>query len=581
LVTTVRENPPAAAWSRFGIFLPLLLTATVYLPSTLTPAVIDYDEGNYSQVALQMISRGDWVTPYNNGVRFLEKPPLMYWITALSFRAFGVNEFALRLPSALAVIALVGVVTLFARRAAGERAAVMAGLCAAFCVGTFLFTREALHDVWLVLFVTLALYAFLEWHQSPLPSLGPALLFYASLAGAVMTKSLVGVAFPVGIVALFYAVSRSRPAWRRLHLLPGSLLFLLLAAPWHYLAAVRNPGFLRSFFLNEQLLRFLGRHDPPVLWSMPLLTFWALIPIWFFPWAAFLPAVMATIRRPEDDRQRTLSTLALAWVVVILGFFSVSDRLEHYAFPVLPALALLVGSALSGTGGELATRWGFRGLAILGALLLVAAVAAGVWLAVGGYGLASATARTHVIAETDFSILADMPPRVLSGLVLPAAVTVVALAVGFLVALWFEARSRRFSAVLTLTVVMILVCGLAQWSLTICEDLISSRQFGLEVARAAHPGDHVVVVGDYESANSLRFYEPLPLEVYDGVAYALIPGMRYPDAPRIVLTEEEFQALWGGEGRVFALVPKARQGDLKLGGVEMREVLDRVLVRNR
>ena len=569
------------AWSKPAALLPMVLTAIVYLSSTTSRAVIDYDEGHYSQVALQMIERGDWVTPYANGVRFLEKPPLLYWLTAVSFRVFGVNEFALRLPTALAVIVLVWVVTLIARRASGERAAIIAGLCTACSAGTYLFTRETLHDIWLVLFLTLAMYAFLEWYLDPLRSLRRALLFYAALAGAVMCKSLIGVAFPVGIVAVFFLLSREWPKWCTLHVLPGSLLFLMLALPWHWLAAIRNRDFLHSFFVNEQFLRFLNKHEPPVLWSMPLLAFWALVLIWFFPWTAFLPAAFAASRKPADNGQRTLVKLALAWLGVILGFFSISTRLEHYAFPVLPALSLLVGVALSRTDDSRAVKWAFRGLAVLGVVVLAAGMGAGIWLIVAGHGFRNtAVGRPGILYETDFSILADIPTAILRNLLKPAAVTVVSLTIGFLAALWLETHRRRMQAVMSLTAVMMVVCGMIHWSLIICEDLISSKKFALAVAREARPGDHLVVVGDYESANSLNFYEPLHVEVVDGTAYALIPGMKYQDAPRVVLTQQEFETAWRSRRRVYALMPKARLSELKLGGAEMLEVLDRVLIRN-
>lgn len=576
------ETPSGRGWSSRPALFPLALTAIVYLSSSGNRAVIDYDEGHYSQVALQMAKRGDWITPYANGVRYLEKPPLMYWVTAASFRVFGANEFALRLPTALAVIALVWLVSLTAGRASGPQAAIIAGLGTAFSVGTYLFTREALHDIWLVLFITLAMFAFLEWYRDPLHPRRHALLFYAALAGAAMTKSLLGVAFPVGIVAVFFLLSREWPKWRTLHALPGSLLFLVLAVPWHWLAAIRNQGFLFDFFVNEQVLRFLGKHDPPVLWSLPLLTFWALILVWFFPWTAFLPAAFAAIRAPASGGARALATLALAWAGVVLGFFSISDRLEHYAFPMLPALALLVGMALSRTDDGAVVRWAFRGLAILGVAVLAAGLGAGLWFVAAGPGFATApAARTHVLSTTDFSILAEMPAALLGSLLKPAAVTIVSLAFGFLAALWFEAQGRRMRAVMAVTAVMVVVCGMTEWSLTMCEDFISSKKFAFAVAREARPGDHLVVVGDYESANSLNFYQPLHVEVCDGVAYALTPGLKYKDAPRVVLTREEFQALWRGGGRVFALVPKARLGELRLGGVAMLEVLDRVLVRNR
>jgi 4-amino-4-deoxy-L-arabinose transferase-like glycosyltransferase len=564
-----------------AVLLPMLLAAIVYLASTTSRGVIDYDEGHYSQVAQQMVERGDWVTPYANGVRFLEKPPLLYWLTAASFRIFGRNEFALRLPTALAVIALVWVVTLIARRASGERAAIIAGLCTAFSAGTYLFTRETLHDIWLVLFVTLAMYAFLEWYLDPMHSLRRALLFYAALAGAVMCKSLVGVAFPVGIVVVFFLLAREQPKWRTLHVLPGSLLFLLLTVPWHWLAAFRNQGFLYSFFVNEQFLRFFGKHDPPVLWSVPLLAFWALVLVWFFPWTAFLPAALAASRKPADSSERTLVKLTLAWVGVILGFFSISARLEHYAFPVLPALSLLVGAALGRTGDGRTVKRAFRGLAVLGVVVLAIGLGAGIWFVTAGHRFSNAAGvRTGIIYETDFSILADMPAAILWNLIKPAAVTIVSLTIGFLVALWFETRRRRMQAVMSVAAAMMVVCGMIHWSLIICEDLISSKKLALAVARQARPGDHLVVVGDYESANSLNFYEPLRVEVFDGVAYALIPGMKYQNAARIILTQPEFEETWRSGSRVFALVPKARLGQLKLGGAEVLEVLDRVLIRN-
>lgn len=571
-----------ATWNRISVLLPLLLTAVIYLSSAANRAVIDYDEGYYSQVALQMVERGDWVTPYANGVRFLEKPPLMYWVTAASFRIFGVSEFALRLPTALGVIALVWVVTQMARRASGTSTAIIAGLCTACSVGTFLFTRESLHDIWLVLFVTLALYAFLEWYLDPRHSLGRALVFYAALAGAVMTKSLIGVAFPVGIVAVFFLLAREWPRWRTLHLVPGSFLFLLLAVPWHWLAAVRNEGFLQSFFVNEQFLRFFGRHDPPILWSVPLLTFWALILLWFFPWTAFLPAAFAASRKPGSAGEGSLVRLVLAWLIVVLGFYTISARLEHYAFPVLPALSLLVGLGLGRTDDNRAVKWGFRGLAILGAAILTTGLGAILWLVVAGHGLVNdAGVRTGVVYETDFSIMAEMPAAIRQELLKPAAVTLLSMAIGFLVALRLETRRRRIQAVISIAAVMAVICGMVQWSLGICEDMISSKKFALAVGREARPGDHLVVVGDFESANSLSFYQPLRVEVFDGVAYSLIPGMKFRDAPRIILNAREFESLWRGGERVFALVPRSRLSELKLGGAEMLQVMDRVLVRNR
>ncbi len=561
------------------MLLPVFLAAAVYLLSTTDRGIIDYDEGYYAQAAKGMAESGNWVTPYVNGVRFLEKPPFLYWLTAASFKIFGINEFALRLPTALAVIALVCIMMGIGRRVGDDRTAFIAGLSTAFSAGTYIFTRETLHDVWLVLFVALAMYGFVEWHSDPLHSRRPALLFYCATAGAFMCKSLVGIAFPLGIAAVFLLLSREMPRWRTLHLLPGSLLFLLLTVPWHWLAAAQNKGFLNFFFVGEQLLRFLGKREPPVLWSIPLFTFWALILVWLFPWTAFLPSAIAESCRAKDQKQRTLGNLAAAWAGVILLFFSVSNRLEHYAFPALPALSLFVAGVLSKNESKW-TLWAFRGLAILGILLVLLGTGAGLWFLTGHGFPATSTGPTGRLNETDFSILAEMPPAILWNLLKPATATVAAFGIGFLAALWFEIHHRRIQAVICLAAVMVVVYGAIHWSFRICEDLISSKKFALAVAREGRPGDRLVVLDDYESANSLSFYQPLPVEVCEGIAYALIPGLKYSDAPKIVLSRQEFQAAWLSSRRVFALVPETKIGQLNPRGTEIMHILHRVLVKN-
>jgi hypothetical protein len=214
-------------------------------------------------------------------------------------------------------------------------------------------------------------------------------------------------------------------------------------------------------------------------------------------------------------------------------------------------------------------------------LALSIGTGASIWIAVGHGFQFSSSGPTNRLAETDFSIMADMPPAILVNLLKPAALTIISMVIGFLAALRFEMRHLRMHAVMSVAAVMMVVCGMTQWSLNICEDLISSKKFAVAIARDARPGDRLVVVDDYESANSLNFYEPLRVEVLDGTAYALLPGMRYPDAPQIILKEKEFQKAWRSTRRIFALVPKTRLSELDLRGIEMIRVFHRVLLRNR
>jgi hypothetical protein len=423
------------------------------------------------------------------------------------------------------------------------------------------------------------MYGFVAWHTDPTHPRRHALLFYAATAGAFLCKSLIGLAFPVGIVAVFFLIIRERPKWRSLYVLQGTLLFLVLSVPWHWLAAAENPGFLEFFFLKEQILRFLGKREPPVLWSLPLATFWALIPVWMFPWTAFLPAAFAEIRRAGDRNRRTLCVLALSWAGVILGFFSVSNRLEHYAFPAFPALSLFIADTLS-RGENRWIRWAFRGLAVFAVLALVAGIAIGTWMGTGHDLGAVSSGPTNRLDETDFSILAEMPPAVLSGLLKPAGATILALCFGFYAALWNEKRRKRIQAVFCLAATMMVICVAIHWSLHVCEDLISSKKFAEILAKEAHAGDRIVVMDDYESANSLSFYQPLPVEICDGIAYALVPGMQYPDAPKLLWTRQEFDAAWRSSQRVFVLVSDAKREQIKPGGDEVLRVLHRVLLRN-
>src|SRR5262249_38393824 len=193
--------------------------------------------------------------------------------------------------------------------------------------------------------------------------------------------------------------------------------FLALAVPWHVAVARANPGFVAHYFVNEQVLRFLNRREPMDFASMPLPLFVALVPVWIFPWTAFLPAVLwFRSAATEDAAERRL---ALVWFAIVLLFFSVSSRLEHYAFPLLPPLAILAGLALAAPEADVqgptrrAVTWGFRGLAGVGAIVFALAVTGGVWLARNGSAVAASSRAggpAHA-AATDFGPLSQLSPH--------------------------------------------------------------------------------------------------------------------------------------------------------------------------
>ena len=564
---------------KLSLPLLLLLISSVYLYTATSKTILDDNDALYATVAQQMISRGEWVTPYANGVRFLDKPPMMYWLMALAYEVFGVSEFAARLPSVLAVLGTGVLLYFLGKKAGGHTSGFTAGVAAAFCVGTFLFTRMVFPDILFVFLLTLSLCSFLEWYSDEKNPLLPAMLFYASLAGAILTKGLIGVFLPVAIIALFMTRSRD---WARLghfHIGKGTLLFLVLALPWHMLAAYRNPGFLWYFFVNEQVLRFLGRRQPVDYESISLPIFWALILLWLFPWSAFFPAIRYLLRASDEPRTSNSNAaiwLSLSWTLVVLVFFSLSSRIEHYSLPLFPPLALLVGLALSPEDlrgvptdhhRQRLVAKGFTFLGILGGILAVILLVFGlIWL--GGrfqiQGIRSIAVHNLHAYKYYFAPLFDFPPEILASLTWPLAGTGLALSLGLPGAWWINKRGSRMRAILVLSGTMMVFCLFTFQSLGVCEEILSSKQFGRKLTQLYRPGDYAITIGDFETANSVNFYSPIPLEVYGGTAAVLQWGLRYPDAPARILSRPDLAARWNSSMRTFLLGPDNKITALRL-----------------
>ncbi len=562
--------------------------AALYLSGAIGRMVLDVDEALYIAAANGMASSGELVTPYVNGVRFLDKPPLLYWVLAGLDRGFGPGETVAHLPPVLAVLATTGLLLWMAAQAAGAAGGRAAGAVVAFSFGTYLFTRETLPDSLLIAFITAALASALAFRLGRLSGRRAAVAFGAALAGAWLSKGLIGFLFPLATLGL---ARLADPEPRRVA--PGEAALaattcLTLALPWHFAVALQNPGFFTHAIVNEQVLRFFGRREPADVVSIPLPIFWALLLVWLLPWTAFLPAMAIETREAlrRRDSRAVVVRLAVAWATVVLGFFSVSARLEHYAFAALPPLALLIGLALVDRGGServaRAGRGGFVALGWIGAALALAGIGAAwstAWLARVGPGVGAA--RPDRAYDTDFGPLADLPLDLRAQLLPVAAVTLAALGLAFLLAQRLAAQGQRGPAVVALCGGAFVFGLAADHSLRACGDTISSRRFGLALAGSAGPADRFFVVGDFETANSIACYAPQRIELVEGQAPTLAYGMSFPDAPRLRVTAGELTAAWRGPQRVFLLTDKARLTSLGLAGASVvAESVDRVLISN-
>ena len=281
----------------------LLFFLVIHFGALFSPSLLDDADATHANAARAMAQSGDWVTLKVNGLRYLEKPPLPYWLVATNYRLFGENVFSTHLPLALGVLGCSILAWVWARRAYSERAAFYAALGVLTSIGIFLFTRVFIPEVLLTLLLGSALYCFLTGMEDRKPS--RIYIMWALLALGILTKGLIAPVFFFAAVIPYLMLTGQWRRWRELRIFTGGLLFLAIAAPWHILAGLRNPdhghpvgniptpgnvhGFFYFYFINEHVLRFLGKRFPHDYNKLPASLFWSLHLVWLFPWSLYFP----------------------------------------------------------------------------------------------------------------------------------------------------------------------------------------------------------------------------------------------------------------------------------------------------
>ena len=328
----------------------LLLSGTLFFVRLGTPGLFDADEPAYAQAAREMLETGDWITPHFNGRPRFDKPILFYWLTTLSYRVFGVTEFAVRFWSALAGVTLVLLVSRAARRWFGPPADLWAGLALTTNLLTALLARAAVTDMLLTLFVTVAILAGVEVLEGSRKAGRWAMIGWAAMGLAVLVKGPVGLLIPAMALGGSLLVSRERRlGLARLVPWGGPLLFAAITLPWYGLALGANGwAFVDGFVIKHHVTRYTGvvsSHAGPIWFYLPVVL------IGFFPWSGFLPralwhAVTVARRREPGEPAGRLLIVCACWVAGVFLFFSLAGtKLPSYIFPAFPALALLVGAA--------------------------------------------------------------------------------------------------------------------------------------------------------------------------------------------------------------------------------------------
>jgi 4-amino-4-deoxy-L-arabinose transferase-like glycosyltransferase len=393
------EPSTLAVWLLFAAIF-----AAVQIGSLFNPPLMDDVDSSHAEAAQHFSESSDWISAKVNGIRYIEKPPLPYWISGALYKVFGQNVFASHLPNALAMLGLAWLAWLWARRAWGPRAGLYAGLGVLTAIGPFLFTRFIIPEAQLSLFLLIALYCLLTGFEP-----GRAARFYwmwAVLALAVLTKGLIAPTFFIGAAIPYLILSGLWRRWRALKPVTGPLLFLAIAAPWHILCGLANPdqghpignhpsfgnvhGFFYFYFINEHVLRFFGQRYPHDYSKLPFAAYWLLHLVWLFPWSLFLPALIAVawktrrhwmqyLRHDSGQavdffleqsvradvagdlfqlkfRARTIWLLSLFTVWTLL-FFCISTNQEYYTFPVWTPLFILIAGVVAGIEENRGADW--------------------------------------------------------------------------------------------------------------------------------------------------------------------------------------------------------------------------------
>lgn len=329
------------AWGTVYCAALLIAFALVYRLGS--PVLLDDpNDGQYAEVAREMIESGDWVSPTLNGVLFLNKPPLLYWLIASSYGILGVNELAARLPGALATALTLFLLHGLAREAFDSTTAFLAVCVYAGMPSTLIEARLVRPDTLLAASTVAALWAFAVVLRSGGSERRRALFgLQLALAAGLLAKGMVALLLPGFAIAAVILTERRWDILRALVSPSGWWLLVVTVAPWHIVAGLRHEGFLRDYVVNQHFLFFLDRKEPRDSTPVSLGVFWGAFLGRTFPWTFLLP--FALIGAPRALGR----TLALAWLAGVLVFFSTAtSRLEHYALPALPAAALLVADLL-------------------------------------------------------------------------------------------------------------------------------------------------------------------------------------------------------------------------------------------
>jgi 4-amino-4-deoxy-L-arabinose transferase-like glycosyltransferase len=494
--------------SRSGI-LVLAAAAAFQIATVGWPDIYDELPGQYAGTAREVVDSGDWLVPSLAGIPRLQKPPLVYWMTAVSLRLFGRSEFAARLPSALALVGLVLVTRALGTRLHGPARGEAAAAILATSLGIVALGKLIMPEPFLALGIALSLYAAVRAVEGGPGRARWGLAAWGAAALATVSKGLHGLLLPAAMLALVAARRpASRPGLAGLVRPWGPALFLAIVLPWPLYIESRFPGYLLDNLVNEQLGHVLDRHFPRDSEPTPLALLWAQHAIWWFPWVLFgVAAALNRAARPAHP----LGALPAVWLLtVILAASLTGQRQDYHTMSGWPAFALLLGRAWEPgpdrPGVRLALLFPFAVLGGLG----ISALAAYAWPAAarGSVGPTLPFVARNSVAGA-LTGIAGPEWRALRSLLVPAAAgLLLATGAGFALACRSATRPRSWIPVAIGALPMLLA---AVAGLQAVAPLFGLKDLAAGLAGPAARAGVVAYDGPSHTASSLAFYTDVPV----------------------------------------------------------------------
>ena len=556
--------------------------ALIYIPGMAWPPMMDDVDSEHAQIAVEMLQRHDYVTMYVNGVRYLEKAPLPYWMTAAVYSVLGVSEFSARVVLTFFALLTFLAVFLVGREIASEEAGFYGAIALATAIGPYIYTRFFIPDIMVCFWLTLTVYLFWRTLEVETPSRFLCWSIGVVTALDVLTKGLIGLAFPVGIIAGYLILTRNLRHLLKMRLVSTTFVFLLVGAPWHVLATQRNPpigqakGFFWFYFINDQIYRYLNLRVPRDYDKVPFWIFWGLLLVWVFPWTFYvLKSLKLVPLRSKDwagnlERSSRGALLLAVWAAFVMVFFSFSTRQEYYVLPALPALAILGGMWMQREAQSSSTsalrRSTLRGATVL-LLLCILGSAVAFWFAATspaiprGADFGEFLQRAQSMYKLSMGHLFDLTPQAMGFFRFPLMLTGFGLLAGSLLHWIFRKRGDAMKSNLSLASMMVFLFYAVHLALGTFSSVLGSKPLATAIHREYHPGDTIVVHGQYSRASSILFYTGVPMHMLNGLVNDLWFGSLFPDCPKVFEDDASFAQLWRGSRRVFLFVPNDRNID--------------------